>query len=120
MAEKIDGFNDLALTIQQRIGAVSASPLVLDFGVINGDGSLRTNSYPVDVPLGDYLVCDSLLEHLCICDPTVVDPHPDGVHAEHIHGVRVKKRFIPGIRVLVAWVGHDAVVIDIIRVAKEV
>lgn len=31
--------------------------LVLDFGQIQGDGSLLTNTYPIPIPASDYLVC---------------------------------------------------------------
>lgn len=31
--------------------------LVLDFGVIQADGSLLTNTYPIAIPATDYLVC---------------------------------------------------------------
>lgn len=31
--------------------------LVLDFGVIQSDGSLLTNTYPIAIPATDYLVC---------------------------------------------------------------
>lgn len=114
MAEKYDGFNDLALVIQKRIGKVSENPPVLDFGVINPDWSLRTNGYPIDIPANDYLICNSLLEHDCICESAIV-----GDHGGHIHGVAVKRRFNSGVRVLVAWIGNDAVVVDIIRPATE-
>jgi len=35
----------------------SNTSLVLDFGVIQGDGSLLTNTYPIAIPATDYLVC---------------------------------------------------------------
>lgn len=103
MADKYDGFNELALTIQKRIGEVSDAPLVLDFGRINGDGSLRTNSLPIDIPASDYLICENLFPGQP-CSYGWVAP----------------QRISPGSRVLVAWVGNDAVVIDRIRNASEV
>lgn len=33
------------------------SDLVLDFGVIQKDGSLLTNTVPVAIPKGDYIIC---------------------------------------------------------------
>ena len=103
MADKYNGFNELALTIQKRIGKVADSPLVLDFGRINGDGSLRTNSYPIDIPSRDYLICENLFPGQT-CSEGWVSP----------------QRIAPGSRVLVAWVGNDAVVIVRIRNASEV
>ena len=52
----------------------------------------------------------------------------DGKHehkneAPHVHGVLIpeKMRWLkPGDRVLVAWVQHDAVVLDIIRPATDI
>ena len=36
------------------------SSLILDFGEIQGDYSLLTNTYPNPIPKGDYLVCRQL------------------------------------------------------------
>lgn len=64
--------------------------LLLDFGEIQKDGSLITNTFPIPIPKADYLVCR--------CDTT----------------------YTAGTRVLVAWVGNDAVVISAIVEASEV
>lgn len=103
MADKNDGFNELALSLDKMIGKVSESPLDLDFGRINADGSLRTNSVPIDIPSRDYLICENLFPGQT-CSEGWVSP----------------QRIAPGSRVLVAWVGNDAVVIDRIRNASEV
>lgn len=103
MADKINGFNELALALQKRAEKVNDSPLFIDFGRINGDGSLRTNSVPLDIPSSDYLICENLFPGQS-CSEGWVSP----------------KRIAPGSRVLVAWVGNDAVVIDRIRNASEV
>lgn len=62
--------------------------LILDFGEIQKNGSLLTNTSGVAIPKQDYLVC---------------------------RNADVSK----GDRVLVAWVGNDAVVIDRIRSASS-
>ena len=42
---------------EERVGAL---PLMVDFGVINGDLSLKMNSFPVNIPVGAYQVCRQL------------------------------------------------------------
>lgn len=71
-------------------GAQESSPLI-DFGVVQRDKSLLTNSFPIAIPQSEYLVCGHIINV----------PLKDGDH------------------VLVAWVQNDAVVIDVIIEAKE-
>jgi hypothetical protein len=68
------------------------SPLLLDFGTINENFSLTTNTFPVAIPKGNYTICRLLLAEV-----------PDSL-----------KRLTPGDRVLVAWVQNEAVVVDVI------
>lgn len=81
------GIAKLASVLSGRMKQEYDAPLPLDFGEIQKDGSLVTNTFPVPVPKGDY----SLLGHLM----------PENV--------------CPGSRVLVAWVQNDAVVIGSVR-----
>lgn len=100
-----EGYEDLAKVLQGRMSAITSdadSSKALDFGTIGSDGSLRTNSYPVSIPKSDYLVCGNLLGHY-ISDQA-----------------GLPQRFRAGIRVLVIWVGNDAVVVDVIHPASEV
>lgn len=100
-----DGYEALAKVLQGRMTAITSdadSSKALDFGTIGSDGSLRTNSYPVSIPKSDYLVCGNLLGHY-ISDQA-----------------GLPQRFRAGIRVLVIWVGNDAVVVDTITPASEV
>jgi hypothetical protein len=60
----------------------SGSAGALDYGTVGTDKSLLTNRFPIAIPLSDYMTCI-----------TIPDP-PD----------------LP-IRVLVAWIGNDAVVV---------
>jgi hypothetical protein len=80
-----EGMNRLARVIQGRMREVGDTPPPLDFGEIRGDMSLVTNSFPVPIPQKDYVICRSVIGWLQ-----------------------------PSDRVLVAWVGNDACVIDII------
>ena len=51
------GINKLANVLSQRMKAENSSPLILDFGTVQGDGSLRTDTFPVPLPKGQYSVC---------------------------------------------------------------
>ncbi len=83
------GINRLANVLTQRMKKENSSPLVLDFGEIQTNGSLITNTFPVPIPKGDYSVCGQLI--------------PESTEA--------------GRHVLVAWVQNEAVVID--RIEKS-
>lgn len=77
------GTNKLARVIAGRMKLECDFPLVLDFGGLEKDKSLVTNTFPIPIPAGSYAVCSKAAEELKAGD-----------------------------RVLVAWVGNDAVVID--------
>lgn len=57
--QKNSGINHLAQVLSRRMQQQIPSDLVLDFGQINGDMSLSTNTFPVKIPQGDYVVCMS-------------------------------------------------------------
>jgi hypothetical protein len=137
------GINKLGQVLQERMKACGASPLLLDFGTIQGDLSLLTNTYPIPIPKTDYTVCRQLTlgatgAHLTY---TVGAGKPndgththgssgshgghtggDGTHkhaneAPHVHDVLIPekmRKLKSGDRVLVAWVQNEAVVVDII------
>nr|DAO43632.1 MAG TPA: Protein of unknown function (DUF2577) [Caudoviricetes sp.] len=111
------GTSKLATVLSQRMKKESDSPLALDFGEIQGNGSLVTNTFPVPIPKGDYSVC----RHVGGLSFTI----SEGGHAGHenqtsthntgSHKHTVKPPVIQaGDRVLVAWVQNEAVVIDVI------
>lgn len=94
-AEGNPGVNRLARAIQGRINQNrnADSALLLDFGIIQPDYSLLTNTYPIPIPKTDYMVCRQLTlgtaaGHLTY---TVGAGHPgDGTHThgssgEHRH-----------------------------------
>ena len=170
-----EGASRLAKVLHDRIEneRQANDDLVLDFGVIQDDYSLLTNTYPIAIPKTDYLV----LRHLTLgdtgdiltktqeigkgisgahkhvemdltCsshggnvtgtvgtdavaaeDPPVRDDAPvselgsdttDGQHQHHVLIPEMMRWLKPGDRVLVAWVQHDAVVIDIIMQATVI
>lgn len=138
------GISKLGEAITERAKEVNGlTPLVIDFGVIQSDMSLKTNTYAKPIPRTDYSVCRQLTlgptwAHLTY---TIGAGKPnDGTHSHgssgthgghsggdgshqhkdegpHVHDVLIpeKMRSIkPGDRVLVAWVQNEAVVIDIV------
>lgn len=116
------GINKLGNVMCSRIRREKESPLVLDFGMMQENGSLITDTFPVPIPKGDYMVC----RHLTLgpAGSELTSTETSGQHeghtggtGEHTHAIPVpeKMRSIsPGDRVLVAWVQNEAVVIDII------
>ena len=148
-AEGNPGINRLARTIQGQMkrNQDATSALVLDFGTIQADYSLLTNTYPIPIPKGDYMVCRQLTigptgAHLTY---TIEPGNPkdgthdhgssgthgghiagDGAHVHtqegpHIHDVLIPekmRKLLPGDRVLVAWVQNDAVVVDLVLPAS--
>jgi hypothetical protein len=129
------------------------APPMLDFGVIQGDLSLKTNQFPLPIPQSDYVVCRSVawgkVDDIFYQTQYTGNPnsgshahgtngehdHPDasyggahdhpkdGSEMEHIHDTLIGEKYrwlMPGDRVLVAWVGDDACVIDLIYPATVI
>jgi len=94
------GTNRLARVLTQRMQQEGKTSLVLDFGKINSDFSLTTNTYPVNIPKGQYSVCRGA--------SLKTDSGEGNILPENMRSVK------PGDRVLVGWVFNEAVVIDII------
>lgn len=111
------GTNKLANVLSKRMQRENDSPLTLDFGEIQANGSLVTNTFPVPIPKGDFSVC----RHVGGLSFTIdggghaghegqTDKYHTGGHSHTVAPPTIK----PGDRVLVAWVQSEAVVIDII------
>ena len=116
------GANKLTAALASMIDKKGDKPLVLDFGIILGDYSLKTNTFPIPIPKSDYSVCRAI-----IYDPGVpltqtycdgAHGHPDaGFAGSHFHNVRLPEKMYwirPGDKVLVAWVQDEACVVDIV------
>ena len=138
------GINKLGKVLQDRMRATNMSPLVLDFGVIQADYSLLTNTYPIPIPKADYMVCREVTKNpgkplTQTANDQGQHPHgPSGGHSQtegtgthshpgtegaHIHDVVLPANMHwikPGDRVLVAWVQNDAVVVDIVMPAARI
>lgn len=110
--DKNTGMNRLANVISKRIKKEGESPLILDFGEIQANGSLITNTFPVPIPKGEYSILRSLTlgktgEYLTCTDEK--PPLHLVIIPENMRSVK------NGDRVLVAWVQNEAVVIDIVK-----
>ena len=145
------GLNKLAQVMQSRItrNQEAHGDLILDFGTIQQDMSLKTNTFSIPIPQKDYHVLRQItLGKTGSYLTSTISPgnKGDGTHSHgssgahgghtggdgththsnegpHVHTVLVpeKMRSIkPGDRVLVAWVQSEAVVLDIILPATAV
>ncbi len=124
--EGFDGYRGttkLASVLSNRMKSEKESPLILDFGEIQANNSLVTNTFPIPIPKGDYSVCRSIngytlgtsesswIGHLQ--EDKHIHDNPSGFSG-HSHDVSLPK-LKAGDRVLVAWVQSEAVVIDVIE-----
>ena len=142
------GANSLTNVLHGVIKGISDKPNALDFGRINADMSLTTNSLGVPIPPDSYSVCRSVLyspsypltedvlgvprrlpkdtkvtiedgAHIHACgSPFCPWPMPSGQHWHWTELPRKMRRLQPGDKVLVAWVANEAVVIDLVYDAK--
>ena len=116
------GINKFANTMGDMMREESDQPLVLDFGIINSDYSLTTNTFPRPIPKHEYSVCRAITY-----DPSapLTQTYNDGEHSQpdagyggaHTHNVKLPEKMYwirPGDKVLVAWVQNEAVVVDIV------
>lgn len=114
------GVSELAFVLQRRMKSFRETPPVLDFGSIEGDWSLTTNLFPVRIPQSDFQICRGLA--LGLAGEPFADVELTG-NLEDVTGKALMpermRSLMPGDRVLVAWIGNEAVVIDIILPATE-
>lgn len=125
--DNIKGIEKLAGVLEGRMGEHSKPEMVLDFGTIQSDYSLLTKLFGIPIPKSDYRVCRSLTGAVLGGLLTSVsggthDAHVlgSGYHSHDVPTPEKLRRLKPGDTVLVAWVGTDAVVVDIVLQAKEV
>ncbi len=97
------GINHLARVLFNRSQneREAFSTMVLDFGVIQSDFSLLTNTFPHAIPQSDYLITKRLTR------PYVI-------------GETTEPALQAGDHVIVAWIQNDAVVIDVIFPADTI
>lgn len=93
-------------------GALAGVYEVLDFGSINKDMSLLTNTFPIPIPHSEYHVC-RLVGGLAYTVSGGFHGGHEGGNGSHTHTAK-PPQIKPGDRVLVAWVQNEAVVIDVV------
>ena len=121
------GISKLAGVINDMARKNRDTSLVLDFGVINGDLSLTTNTFPIPIKKKDYLCCRHL-RAVPEKDQWTTKEAGDHTHpgsagsiaGDHRHKFQPHEVLKIGDRVLVAWVQNDPVVIDVLVHADEV
>ena len=124
------GAAKLAKSIRKISDLGKDTSLVLDFGTINADGSLTTNTFPAPIPKGDYLICRCAA--LPNSETATTSGHSHNISVGGVSGncssasetvniARPSQAHVKaGDRVLVAWVQNDAVVIDVIVHANTI
>lgn len=111
------GTSKLAGVLSRRMKQENESPLVLDFGEIQANGSLLTNTFPVPIPKGEYSVCRLVGGLSFTISGGGHQGHEDQTETYHTGGHNhtvAPPQIKTGDRVLVAWVQNEAVVIDVI------
>lgn len=120
--------------------ARAAVPTTLELGIINGNLSLTVDSIGTPIPQADYMVALHLTHETYYSYNELYDTdrkpsrdyhkHYEGQHGGHLGGdgshshttdglhdhrsPSVFRRLKAGDRVLVAWIGHQPVVVDIV------
>ena len=107
------GASKLGKVLAQRMSKQSESPLVLDYGSIEADYSLKTNTFPLPIPKSDYTVCRHVGGLSLETSGGEHGGHESG-NGSHSHTIPVR-----GDRVLVAWIQNEATVIDVIVPASR-
>lgn len=92
MGNTSKGISNLANVVAERMQKQTEQPLPLDFGTIKKNGTLQTDTFPANLQRSDYCI----LEH---CKNDI--------------------KAGSSVRVLVAWVEDDAVVVGVLA-GKEV
>lgn len=112
------GTSRLGKVLAERMTKQNASSLILDYGSIEADYSLKTNTFPLPIPKSDYTVCRHVGGLSLGTAGGEHGGHNSG-NGYHEHGIPVPT-IKPGDRVLVAWVQNDVTVIDVIVSASSI
>lgn len=113
------GVSKLAAAMRNISEGTRDNSLIIDYGVIQADKSLLTNSYPIAVPRSDYLICRHLKSRSVSASTVSLGADDDESHAHSIT-INTREQIKVGDRVLVVWVHNDPIVVDVILEAKDV
>ena len=111
------GASKLGKVLAQRMSKQSESSLVLDYGSIEADYSLKTNTFPLPIPKSEYTECRHVGGLSISTNGGEHSGHGSG-NGYHSHTIPVPS-VKPGDRVLVAWVQNEVTVIDVIVPASR-
>ena len=109
MPNNIDRLGN-AITDKMKKISNAAVPTFLELGKVNSDMSISTDSMPVRIPIGDYMV------NITLNSPTY-NTSTQTLSYGHTHDHRLPNNFRSlqsGDRILVAWCGYQPVVLAII------
>lgn len=110
------GIAHFASILDKRMKEHQSQERILDFGEILAGYQLQTNTFPVAIPAGDYMVCRSLTIGTAGSYLTNVTTTEGSGSAYVPESMRMLQ---PGDHVLLAWVENTAVVIDLIQKASS-
>lgn len=124
--DKSSGISFLAETITGRIKKEAEQPIFMEFGTIDENYNLQTDTFPELIPKTDYLVCRSLMigeegKELSKIEGGKHSGHTGG-EGNHSHVIPIPetlRKLMPNDRVLVLWLEAEAVVVDIVLSAEE-
>jgi len=112
------GTSKLGNVLSKRMLKQSETSLILDYGSIEADYSLKTNTFPVPIPKSDYTVCRCVGGLSLNTSGGEHGGHESG-NGSHSHNIPVPV-IEPGDRVLVAWIQNEVTVIDVIVPASSI
>lgn len=114
MKEQNKGSYQLASVLSKQMKKQAEQPILVEFGVIDDDYNLKTDTFSELIPKTDYFVCRSLImgesgERWIETEGNDVVPLPENL-----------RKLKTGDRVLVFWIGADAVIVDIVFAADTI
>lgn len=98
-------------TLASRMKKTSAAaiPTTIELGTINSNLSLTTDSLPVAIPKGDYML------NLMLASGSYITASATVEGSTHSHALPASFRSLKeGDRVLVAWCGNEPVVLAVV------
>ena len=111
--EQNKGAYRLAIMLRTQMQKQAEQPIMMEFGEIDSDYNLKTDTFSEVIPKADYLVCRSFAigeegKELVKTEGKDIVPIPSSL-----------RKLMPGDQVLVLWIGADAIVVDILLPATE-
>lgn len=111
MDEQMKAMTELATTVQERMRKVSSYDNfpICELGNITGTMGLKLDSFPIEIPVGGYMVCRTLA-----LKNSQTASAGDPSHTHEINTIAIIPPLKSGDRVLVAYASGKPVVIDVV------